>query len=386
MKLLKIILAADAIRPPLTGIGRYAFELAKGLRNHPAVAEFKLLDRLRWQRDPDVLIKRFSTVDELAGKPRGGPAFLHGAIRSLWRRAAPGVKLARCWPHRDHLFHSPNYALPLFPGRLVSTVHDLSIIRHPEFHPRERVRHLKRIFPSILKRAHLILTDSEFSKTELLDCFDFPEDRIKAIPLGVDARYRLHDPEELSMTLAKHGLRYGEYVLSVGTIEPRKNVERLIKVYGALPRAMRLAYPLVLVGNEGWNSAGIHARIEQGQEEGWLKYLAYINEAELPAIYAGARVFTCVSLYEGFGLPVLEAMASGVAVLCSQVASLPEVGGNAVRYVDPLDSEEIRESMADLLSKDDLRARLAQEGVRQAAQFSWQRTVDQTVDAYRSIG
>lgn len=244
---------------------------------------------------------------------------------------------------------------------------------------------MRRVFPGILKRADLILTDSDFSRTEILDAFNLPEGGVKTIPLGVDARYRPRAPELLTEVLARYGLHGGEYALSVGTIEPRKNLERLIEAYRSLPTWLRTDFPLVLVGNEGWNSAAIHARIAEGQREGWLKYLAHIHEQDLPAVYAGARMFACVSLYEGFGLPVLEAMASGVAVLCSSAASLPEVGGDRVHYVNPLDGESIRDGLCLLLSDEAERNRLARGGQERAAQFTWERTVDDTVAAYMTM-
>lgn len=385
MDRLKIILATDAIRPPLTGIGRYAFELAKGLASHPKVSDLKLQDRLRCYREPEALLKRHESITDMASKSGAPSSQLHGIQRSIWRSIAPSLKAARCWPHRDHIFHSPNYALPHFSGRCVSTVHDLSTCRHPEFHPLERVKHMRRVFPGILKRADLILTDSDFSRSEILDAFKLSSGRVKAIPLGVGPQYRPRTPEVLVEILARYGLNEGEYTLSVGTIEPRKNVERLIEAYRSLPLRLRSNLPLVLVGSEGWNSASIHARIAQGEHEGWLKYLAYIPEDDLQAIYAGARTFACVSIYEGFGLPVLEAMASGVAVLCSDAASLPEVGGDRVHYVDPLDLEAIRDGLMLLLEDDAERSRLARGGLERAAQFTWARTVEDTVAAYMTL-
>ena len=159
----------------------------------------------------------------------------------------------------------------------------------------------------------------------------------------------------------------------------------LIHAYRSLPIHIRTEYPLVLAGNQGWNSASIHQEIEAAQSGGWLKYLDYVAESDLPALYAGARVFVCVSLYEGFGLPVLEAMAAGAPVICSYVASLPEVGGGAVRYVDPLNQEAIRQALIELLESDALLPQMRQAGLKRAREFTWSRTVQSTVAAYQRL-
>lgn len=386
MSELKVILSLDAIRPPLAGIGRYAHELAKGLLIHPAVEQVRFQFRLGWIDNPDIVLLR--CADQVARDSGAGGlsrSFAYPLLRSVARRVSPTFKLARCIRFRDHLYHSPNYELPPFPGRRISTVHDLSVFRHPEFHPDERVQHMRRIFPSMLARGDLFLTDSEFSRREILDYCSLSEDRVVAVHLGVDARYQPLDVGLADPVLRRYGLRYGEYALSVGTIEPRKNLERLIEAYRSLPDAIKRGCPLVLVGNEGWHSAAIHVQISEGQSEGWLRYLAYVNEGDLPALYTGARLFACVSVYEGFGLPVLEAMASGVPVVCSDCASLPEVGGQAVRYVDPLDVESIREGVLALLTNNSECSNRAAMGLAQSQQFTWKRTVNETVSAYARL-
>lgn len=386
MTKLKLILSLDAIRPPLAGIGRYAYELARGLQTHPMVDEVRFQFRLGWIDNPGIALARCAAQGASETKNPGfARALVYPLLRHVARRASPTLKVARALPFRDHIYHSPNYELPPFAGRRVSTVHDLSVFLHPEFHPAERVRHMRRIFPGMLRRGDLFLTDSWFSRGEILNFCRMPEDQVVAIHLGVDASYQPVSRHEAEVVLRQHGLRYGEYVLSVGTIEPRKNLERLIAAYNTLPQAAKLACPLVLAGNEGWHSEAIHARMREGESEGWLKYLSFINEAELPCLYAGARLFACVSVYEGFGLPVLEAMASGVPVLCSDRASLPEVAGSAARYVDPLNVESIREGILALMMNDGERRERAASGLTQARKFTWERTVNETVGAYQKL-
>ena len=383
---LRIILSVDSLRQPLTGIGRYTYELAKGLAEHEDVDELRLLDRYTWYQRADDLInlKESSSIpsasQRLSSSIRSKPL-----LRDLSRAVVPVLKTVQCLPYRNYIYHSPNYALPAFPGKCVTTIHDLSVIRHPEFHPKERVDHLLSLFPSILRRADLILTDSEFSRCEIMDHFGVESDRVVAVPLGVDPSFRPMEDSIIDEVLPKYGLRRGQYTLSVGTIEPRKNLERLIQAYEGLPMTMRKEFPLVLVGNEGWNSESIHDRIKKAKTEGWVRYLKYVNEADLPAIYVGARLFACVSLYEGFGLPVLEALASGAAVICSNLASLPEVGGGCVIYVDPLEIESIRDGLYHGLGDKDKLEDMGSLGVRHAALFTWKRTVDGTIEGYKAL-
>ena len=203
--------------------------------------------------------------------------------------------------------------------------------------------------------------------------------------MGADPVFQVRSAKQIEPVLSAYCLRAGAYTLSVGTIEPRKNIERLIDAYASLPAELRMSCPLVLVGGQGWNSAQIHQKIARYSEDGWLRYLSFVPDADLAPIYSGAKVFACISHYEGFGLPVLEAMASGVPVICSQVASLPEVGGDAVLYVDPNSTEQIREALAQLIVDDAKCAELIRLGLAQAQCFSWDRAVEQTIAAYAQI-
>ncbi len=386
---LSIILDADAIRPPLTGIGRYAYRLAEGLANHADIGDLRLLQRYRWYRYPADILRRWPVTDApnlAVGNSPHEAAGLARLKRRVGRQLLSGLKWLRTRRYPRHIYHSPNYMLPPFPGLRVTTIHDLSVIRHPEFHPRDRVENLVRLFPGILRRCDLILTDSDFSRQEILDCFRLPDDRVRTVYLGVDRDYRPPaDRDALTARLARYGLCPGAYVLSVGTIEPRKNLMRLIAAHGTLPQSLALDHPLVLVGETGWHSRPIHQAMQAAEAEGRLKYLNYVPEQDLLDIYAGARVFVCVSLYEGFGLPVLEAMASGIPVVCSRTTSLPEVGGTAVRYINPLYMESIAAGMQALLPDSQERRERIAAGLRQADLFRWEHTVSNTIKAYRSL-
>lgn len=385
---MKLIFDLDPLRVSLTGIGRYTYELAQGLKQHPDIDDLRYQFLIQWVHSPDGLVKKYATSASRSkhATQRDLAGMTFKLMKSVFRQFAPEIKGIRCLPYKNYIYHSPTFSLPKFVKRGVVTIHDMSMYRVPEFHPADRVSHLKRSLPGVVDRAAMILTDSDFSKSEILHYFDYDPDRVVSVPLGVDPIFRpASEMADTHAAMASTGLRTQSYTLFVSTIEPRKNIERLIYAYARLPEALRREVPLVLVGGAGWRSEGIHRKIKIGQEQGWLIYMSYVPEALLPHLYANARLFVFLSLYEGFGLPVLEAMASGVPVLCSNVASLPEVGGDSVSYVDPLNDEQIYEELKRLLTDDESRMKLVISGLARAKNFTWRQTVDRTVDAYKLV-
>ncbi len=386
---MKLIFDLDPLRVPVTGIGRYTMELAKGMRQKTEIESLKLQFLLSWVASPEMLVQKYGGVGKAGVKASHGGGlkvvFLK-MLKAVARRYAGFLKGLRCLPYRDYVYHSPSYSLPSFVKYGAVTVHDMSMFRVPEFHPADRVAHQCRIIPDIVRRAKLVLTVSEFSKSEILDYFDIDPNRVVSVPLGVDPMFKPKDKMLGSdAVVASLGLQSQSYTLFVSTMEPRKNIERLIDCYSNLPEDVRKSIPLVLVGGSGWRSEAIHEKIRQGEAEGWLRYMAYVSEEVLPHLFANAKLFAFISLYEGFGLPVLEAMASGVPVLCSNAASLPEVGGDAVLYVDPVDDSQISEGLMRLLSDELLREMLITKGLERAKRFTWQATVDKTLLAYQNV-
>lgn len=385
---MKLIFCLDPLRVSLTGIGRYTYELAKGLRDIKQLESLKFQFLLGWVDDPQTLINKYHTDEQVQAKA-GKPSWLRGsiyhALRLGYRATFPMVKGLITLPYKNYIYHSPNYEIPHFAGKCVSTVHDLSVLRCPQYHPAIRVRYQEAMFPNLIQKGSLFITDSEFSKNELLDFYPEAKGRVVSVPLGADPIFCVRVPATIAGTLASYGLSPGNYALSVGTIEPRKNIDRLIEAYAELPLSLRMQYPLVLVGGAGWNSKHIHQLIAKYTQEGWLKYLRFVPDLDMAAIYSGARVFACVSHYEGFGLPVLEAMASGVPVISSDVASLPEVGGEAVLYVNPNQIEQITHALKTVLEDNHYCQILSKKGLERAKLFSWDRTVQETLQAYGQI-
>jgi alpha-1,3-rhamnosyl/mannosyltransferase len=377
---LNVILNVDAITAPLTGIGRYALELARGLARHEAIEALRLYSAYRWVADPAHALAANRTI---AAVRRNVPFKTHALELYQWMRA--GLFRLHTRRMKGFLLHTPNYVLMPFDGPTLATVHDLSWLSYPEAHPVERVRFLDGHLPETLARADLVLTDSEFIAVEIATRFSLPRGKIRAIPLGVDAAYRPRTAEELLATLARHGLKHSAYLLVVATQEPRKNLARLVRAYASLPAATKARHPLVIAGARGWLNRELERTLAPLEASGAARRLGYLGEDELPLIYAGAHAFAFPSLYEGFGLPVLEAMASGVPVLTSNVSSLPEVAGDATLLVAPNDEHAIRDGLARLLDDSAWRTNASARGIARSRDFPWSRCVDATIDAYRAV-
>ena len=378
-----LILGADSVSAPLTGIGRYTLELARGLAQHPDLARIRYFSMGRWLALPQLLATEANAPTTRASL-RSVLAGNRAAVRAF-RLLMPALQRVRLGGQGEAIYHSPNFFLPPFAGRTVTTVHDLSHHIYPEFHPPARIDYMRRMLPGSLARASHVITVSESARQDLITHFNHPPERITAIPLGANPAFRPHSAAELAPVLARLGLQAQGYCLYVGTIEPRKNLDRLLDAYENLPEPLRMRYPLVMAGSPGWRSEHTHERMARAASAGWLRYLRYVVQADLPALYAGARLFAYPSLYEGFGLPVLEAMACGIPVVTSNTSSLPEVVGNAALQIDPQDVSALGAALLQGLQDDPWRSQANSAGLERASQFTWARCVDRTMQVYAQL-
>ncbi len=384
---LDLILSVDAVRTPITGIGRYALELAQRLAHHPQVAQVRFFWFGRWLTALD--LARMSQPAAAGAAPaspdlRSRLAANALAVRAYQALSQPLYKW-RLRRESQALFHSPSYVLPPFPGRTVATIHDLSHALYPQFHPATRVSYMNRALPGTLRRANHLITDAESVRQEVIQHYGWPPERITAIPLGVDACFSPRRAAQTGPVLHHYGLQPGGYTLYVGTIEPRKNLLGLLDAYERLPPALRQRWPLVLAGSRGWHSVAIHDRMDRAVAAGWARYLDFVTQDDLPCLYAGAHLFAYPSIYEGFGLPPLEAMASGVPVVTSNVSSLPEVVGAAALLVNPHDVIALSEALQLGLEDDGWRADAAALGLQRAAELTWGACVDATLAVYQNV-
>ena len=285
--------------------------------------------------------------------------------------------------YRPDIYHEPNYLSFCFDVPVVITVHDLSHVRYPEAHPADRVRAMNKFLPRAVETASQIMVDSRFVKDEVVSYFGVDPAKVHAIHLGVGKNYAPRSAEELGPVLARFGLSAKSYILTVGTLEPRKNLILAIDAYAGLPEAVRKSTPLVIAGMKGWLIEQVEARIRKHEDRGEVRWLGYVPAEILPMLYSGARMLVYPSFYEGFGLPVLEAMASGIPVITSDQASLPEVAGDAGIMVDPRDGDALRDAMQRLIEDEAEARRRSDLGLAQAAKFTWRACAEKTLAVYR---
>ncbi len=372
---LRVGINATALLSPRTGIGQYVYHLGRECLEADDISPSFFYGNWKTQLRAQPL----PNIDTIKTYIKKAVPWSY-EIKSLIFQAQFSLGLLK---NRIDVYHEPNYLAFRFPGPSVITVHDLSWIRHPETHPKQRLAAMDRHFPRSLARASAILTDCSFVKQELVETFGLDPARVTPVLLGVSPDFFPRAPAECNAFLADHGLAHGHYVLSVGTLEPRKNIPALIDAYSMLPADLQQRFPLVLVGMRGWLTSALEARMKPLVERGVIKPLGYVADEMMPLIYSGAAAFVFPSLYEGFGLPPLEAMACGAPVISSSSSSLPEVVGDAGILVDPLNVDALAESLRHVLEDRVFAEVLAQQGIRRAAGFSWKKTAVETIAVYR---
>jgi alpha-1,3-rhamnosyl/mannosyltransferase len=280
------------------------------------------------------------------------------------------------------VFHGPNYFLPARHGTaaLVVTVHDLSALRYPEWHPARRAFMHRVALRRTVQAVDHVITDTEAIRAEVIEHLGVPPERVTAIHLAVDPGFRSRPAPELKPSLDRWGLLPGDFLLFAGAIEPRKNLLRLFEAVSDLQHRRPELPPLILVGPPGWRNQEVHDRIAATGQR--VRYLGYLPNEDVAVLMAGCAVFVMPSLYEGFGLPVLEALTCGVPVVTSPGGALEEVAGDAAIFVDPRDRDGIAAGIEAALDDTTLRESLVRKGLARAAQFSWERTARETLRVY----
>lgn len=305
-------------------------------------------------------------------------------LRRLWREHV-AVAMA-CRREKVDLLHGPKSAVPFWsPCPTVVTLHDLIPITHPETETRAAQLYWRLQIPIAARRASFIITDSDHARNEIVEMFGIPDQRIAVTPLGYPpAMDALPEPVRAAEVRRRYGLP-DSYILYVGTIQPRKNLDMLIEAYARLKREGSAPQKLVIVGRKGWLYETLFARISSRGIENDILFTGFVPDEELPDLYDGACLFVYLSLFEGFGLPPLEAMARGVPVVTSNTTSLPEVVGGAGITVSPGNLDDVVDGMRRVLLDDATAGRLRQAGRLRARQFSWERTARETLAIYRQV-
>ncbi len=356
------------------GLGRYAECLARSLaKQRPGrFALFYNNSRRLWD---------LTGLDQIPS--RSVPLGYKPWRMAVWLGQMAGIGFDRLLPDAE-LYHATEHLLmPLRSIPTVLTVHDLIFKLFPQHHKRLNCWFLNAAMPLFVRRANAIITISESSKRDLIQHYGTPAEKITVIYEAAAPHFQPASPFTASQMRREYGLP-DRFLLTVGTIEPRKNLSRLLD---ALVR-LRTDDPhlhLVVVGTRGWLYDEFFRKIRALGLEDSVHFPGYILDADLPAVYSAATAVVIASLYEGFGLPVLEAMACGAPVVSSQASSLPEIGGEAARYFDPLDIDDMTTTLRQVLADEELRAEMRAAGLEQAAKFSWERAAQETLAVYEQV-
>lgn len=372
-----------------TGIGHYTEQLLRGLRTQARGDQIDGFPTGWVGRACRVSVRLLPSLGKV---PRGtGRMFAVPTITGFRNQVrAAGVRLLGryfqtvCSRHGYDLYHEPNF-IPLPTDRpTVVTIHDLSVLRFPQWHPAERVAFYEKHFAAAVGRCAHFLTASDFVRQEVLRTLHVPPHRVTRVYNGVRPEFQPLAQPEVEGAVRRLGLRPG-YLLYVGTIEPRKNLLMLMRAYCRLPAALRDRRPLVLAGGWGWNAGEVAEYLQQTGRHCGVLHLGYVADRDLPALYNGARALVYPSHYEGFGLPPLEMMACGGAVLVSTAAALVETTGGRAHLIHPGDEAGWHDALARVAVDDDWEAAL-RDGVTEAARrFTWERCAAATLRVYRSL-
>jgi len=356
------------------GLGRYAESLARHL-----IAQDPTGYALFFNRDAGI-----QPLQGLDGVPRrtvraGYKPWRMAVLLGQWAR----IGFNRLLPGAS-LFHATEHLLmPLRGVPAVLTVHDLIFRRYPQYHKRLNYWYLNLAMPLYVRRADAIITISESSRRDLVAAYGVPPEKVTVVYEAAAPHFVPQPAAEMARVRARYGLPE-RFLLTVGTIEPRKNLSRLLSAFEVAAR-QGVVDAWVVAGRPGWLYDDFFARLEASPARDRVMLPGYVSDADLPALNAAATAAVLPSLYEGFGLPVLEAMGCGAPVVCSDAASLPELGGDAARYFDPADEEAMAAVLVAVLADAGLRNAMRQRGLRQAARFSWQRAAQETRLVYQGL-
>lgn len=383
---LDLLIGADSLASRRSGVGRMTFEIVRAARRVAAIGSIQLLMHGR--------VHRVELADTL-GEPDGTET---NSNRLDWKAKIidlPGMGVARQARHMlishriNHLAHDrlvyyePNMIIRKLAIPTVVTINDLSWHHEPSWHPADRLAWIDRNLTKTLSHVQQITALSQFTKDAVVKALGVAADRITVVGLAPAEAFRPFTAAEAGPVLTRFDLLDGSYVLSISTIEPRKNFDRLLSAHLHLPPAIRRRAPLVIAGGKGWGSVLARPEADAAIRDGTVRLLGHVSDADLVVLCSRAAAFAYVSLYEGFGLPVVEAMAAASPVLASSTTAVGELAAGAALLVDPEDEAAITAGLRTLIEDTALAERLRQQGLARAAEYSWQRTIDTLILSWR---
>ncbi len=341
-----------------SGIGTYTYELARRLQSNE---ELTFCGNLFGKGELETLpfpVRRFSAVP-------------YGVYRRIWHTIP--VSYSFFFPKTDLTLFFDYIVPPKVTGKVITTVHDLAFVRYPETMSKRNLKRIQQDIVYSLERSEQILTVSQFSKEELVSCMGVEPDRIAVIYNAPSISQEIVDAQKL---LDRYHIT-APYLLYVGTIEPRKNIARLLLAFDQLKQETGMPHQLVLAGGNGWNNEEIYRMADGLSSKESVRFIGYISGAEKNTLYQQAQAFVFPSLYEGFGIPPLEAMYFGCPVICAKAASLPEVVGEAGEYVDPMDITSIAQGIWNVISSKSYMQKLTESGYQRVQIFNWEQSACQ---------
>ena len=363
---MKVGIEVSAINVNQAGTGIYVSQLLSALKTLEQPGDFS--------------IQTFSSgLKRFMGKPKTVRTRLGTLYHDIfWNQVLLPLSVARS---DVDLLHLPaNIGPVVCPCPTTVTIHDVSLFRYPEYFTPWHRKTSQFLVPRNAHHAKIIITNSEYSKSEIVNVLGVSPDKVKVTYLGASETFKPAEPIVIEQTRRKFGL--DQFIVVVCTLEPRKNVQRLVQAYSLL-KARGITHTLVHIGAKGWYYDDVLAEVERLGITDSVRFLGYVSLEDLNALYSAASVAVYPSLYEGFGLPVLEAMQCGCPVITSNAASLPEVVGDQGIMVDPYDVDTLADTIYAVLTNDDQAAAMRQNGFERAKQFSWKACAQQTIQAYQ---
>ncbi|MDQ2974164.1 MAG: glycosyltransferase family 4 protein [Acidobacteriota bacterium] len=357
-----------------TGIGHYTSELAHNLARIAPANDIELISPV-----PILASVNADGVTDQEGELPANLRVVRTGTHLFWWTVGLPIHLRQA---SLSLFHGTNYDVPLW-GRVkkVVTIHDLSPLLHPETHPDNLVRRARRRLPLMAKASTMIITATESVKREICEHLGVEDGKVAVTPYAPRRNFRPLPPEQ-TVEVRKRLNIADDFLLFVGTIEPRKNLITLVRAFDEILRTTTWRPQLVIAGKEGWLSEELFSYIQQSSVAEHIRFIGYVSDPDLRGLYSSCRMCVYPSLYEGFGLPPLEAMACGAPVITSRIPSIVETVGTAASFVSPTDVEGLAQAITQLLYDENTRNHFASAGIRRAAEFTWEKTARATLDVY----
>lgn len=365
-----------------SGIGIYTYELSKRLQKY---------DDIEFEGHIFNFINRNDISKDIEGiniEKRICSIFPYGVYRRIWHYAM--IKYNSLFKSKCDIYHFFNFIVPpRIEGKVITTIHDMTYEMYPETMDKRNLKRIKDDIKYSVNRADKIITVSESSKCDIIKYLNVSENKIEVVYNGVEySRFaKIYSKEEKLSVCEKYNLPQN-YMLYMGTLEPRKNIESIVEAFNLFKEKSDLKekdFKLVVAGKKGWMFESIFELVNKLNLQDHVIFTDYVDERDKPLIYNMAQLFVFPSLYEGFGIPVLEAMASSIPVITSNVSSLPEVAGDAAVLVDPKDTVSIAKNMYDILSDKNFKAELINKGHIQAQKFTWEASAEKLYGIYKGL-